>query len=62
MTTPTSAQIRLTYRARVALAERHTPGGMLTKADRDGILRTVANIHRADLPTVLTAVLMEGEE
>ncbi len=56
------AQILATYRARKALAEKHTPGGKLTKTDMLGIVRTVANIHKVDAPTVLALVLEDGQE
>lgn len=58
MTTPT---IIATFRARKALAERHTPGGKLTREDLRGIIRTTANIHRVDVPTVMAELVEEGE-
>lgn len=57
----TTATILTTFRTRRALAERHTPGGKLTDEDLRGIIRTTANIHRVDVPTVM-AELVEGGE
>lgn len=62
MTTATTTQILATYRDRKALAEKHTPGGKLTKADLLGIVRTVANIHKVEVPTVIALVLEDGQE
>lgn len=62
MADPIDAQIRLTYRARKALAEKHTPGGKLTKTDLLGVIRTVANIHKVEVPTVIALVLEDGQE
>lgn len=62
MADPTDAQIRLTYRARKALVEKHTPGGKLTKTDLLGVIRTVANIHKVEVPTVIALVLEDGQE
>lgn len=60
--TATTTQILATYRARKALAEKHTPGGKLTKTDLLGVIRTVANIHKVEVPTVIALVLEDGQE
>jgi hypothetical protein len=50
-----------TFRARKADAELRTPGGKLTDEDLRGVIRTTANIHRVDLPTVMALLIEEGE-
>lgn len=56
-----TSAILTTFRARKADAERATPGGKLTDEDLRGIIRTVANLHRTDVPSVM-AELVEGGE
>lgn len=53
--------ILTTFRTRKALAEKATPGGKLTREDLRGIIRTVANIHGTDVPSVMAVLVEEGE-